>query len=263
VLAISKLKLKLKTSVQGVLSLLGHARLCASTGRTSPLSKQRSNPGILFCICQIVSQRTTKSEIAAAYNEWAETYDTDENRTRDLAAQVLRQANLSFAGRKVIEAGCATGRNTDWLASSAAGAAGIVALDFSEEMLTRARNRVRDPRVRFVQHDVRSNWPIPDASADVVIAMLVLEHVELLEPFFVEASRTLNIDGQLFICELHPTRQLMGKQTRFTNARTGEQTLVPAFLQQTDDYRGAEDAGGITRRRQQEEFSSALPVVLR
>lgn len=176
------------------------------------------------------------SEIAAAYNEWAETYDTDLNRTRDLAAEVLRQVDLDLAGRNVIEVGCGTGLNTEWLAGPAAGSTDIVALDFSEEMLARARLRVRDPRVQFIQHDVRARWPLADASADVVIAMLILEHLEHLEPVFAEAARTLRPNGELFLCELHPTRQLMGKQARFTSAKTGEHTLVPAFLHNVSDY---------------------------
>ena len=183
-----------------------------------------------------MTQSSTKSEIAAAYNDWAETYDTDPNRTRDLAAQVLRQVNLNFVDRNVIEAGCGTGRNTEWLAQPTAGAAGIVALDFSEEMLARARERVRDPRVRFIQHDVRDKWPLTDAAADLVIAMLVLEHVQLLEPFFAEAARALNVGGELFICELHPMRQLLGGQAQFTRTQTGERQLVPAFLHNTSDY---------------------------
>lgn len=182
-----------------------------------------------------MTQPSTKSEIAA-YNDWAETYDTDPNRTRDLAAQVLRQVNLNFVDRNVIEAGCGTGRNTEWLAKPAAGAAGIVALDFSKEMLTRARDRVSDPRVRFVQHDVRARWPIVDAAADLVIAMLILEHVEMVEPVFAEAARALTAGGELFICELHPMRQLFGGQAQFNNSRTGEHHRVPAFRHDVSDY---------------------------
>src|SRR5882724_9229221 len=113
-----------------------------------------------------MTQPTPKSEIAAAYNDWDETYDTDPNRTRELAAAVLREIGLKLAGSNVIEVGCGTGRNTEWLARPAVGAAKIVALDFSERMLARARDRVSDPRVRFVQHDIRNTWPVPDASAD-------------------------------------------------------------------------------------------------
>lgn len=180
-----------------------------------------------------MTEPVKKAEVAAAYNEWAETYDTDQNRTRDLAAEVLRKAGLSVTGRKVIEVGCGTGRNTVWLVERAAE---IVGLDFSEEMLARARTRVGDSPVRFVQHDVRTTWPLPDASADVVIAMLVLEHVEQLEPVFAEAARTLVAGGELFVCELHPRRQLLGGQAQFTNKQTGERQLVSAFLHSTEDY---------------------------
>jgi ubiquinone/menaquinone biosynthesis C-methylase UbiE len=191
-----------------------------------------------------MTQSQAKSEVVDAYNNWAETYDTDPNLTRDLAAQALKQADLNFAGRRIIEVGCGTGRNTEWLARSAAGAKHIIALDFAREMLSRASARMQDPRVRFLQHDVRAQWPLADASADVIVVMLILEHIEQLGPMFVEAARTLNVNGQLFICELHPARQLLGKQARFIHPRTGEQTLVPAFLHQTDDYLKAAAAAG-------------------
>jgi len=183
-----------------------------------------------------MTQPSAKSEIAAAYNEWAETYDTVENPTRDLAAHVLRQVDLNLAGREIIEAGCGTGRNTEWLASPDAGVAGIVALDFSEEMLARARGRVRDPRVRFIQHDVHASWPVADRSADLVIAMLILEHVEMVEPVFAEAARALGPHGELFMCELHPMRQLLGGQAQFTNSKSNELQRVPAFLHDVSDY---------------------------
>lgn len=179
-----------------------------------------------------MTQPDNKSEIAAAYNDWAETYDTDQNRTRDLAAETLRQANLNLDGRKVIEVGCGTGRNTVWLAERAAD---IVALDFSEAMLDRARARVKDP-LRFVQHDVRATWPLADSSADVVIAMLILEHVEHVEAVFREAARVLPSGGQFFLCELHPMRQLAGGRAQFSNAKTGERKLITAFLHDVSDY---------------------------
>lgn len=176
---------------------------------------------------------SNQSEIAAAYNDWAETYDVVQNQTRDLAAKVLRQINLDLNDRKVVEVGCGTGRNTTWLSDRTSQ---IVGLDFSEEMLARARSRVDNPRVRFVQHDVRTTWPLADASAEVVIAMLILEHVENLAPVFAEAARVLNTGGQFFLCELHPMRQLTGGQAQFSNSRTGERQLVDAFLHDVSDY---------------------------
>ena len=75
----------------------------------------------------IMTSPSDKTEIAAAYDRWAETYDTDLNRTRELAAAVLRQSNLKLAGRNVIEIGCGTGHNTEWLAERASS---VLAMDF-------------------------------------------------------------------------------------------------------------------------------------
>lgn len=173
------------------------------------------------------------SEIATAYNDWAETYDSQTNRTRDLAAAALRQMNLKLDGLKVVEVGCGTGRNTAWLANRAAE---LVGLDFSEAMLAIARARVNNAHVRFVQHDVRTIWPLEDDSADLVVAMLILEHVEDLEAVFSEAGRVLRSGGQFLLCELHPMRQLAGGQAQFSNSRTGEHQSIAAFLHDVSDY---------------------------
>jgi 2-polyprenyl-3-methyl-5-hydroxy-6-metoxy-1,4-benzoquinol methylase len=39
-----------------------------------------------------------------------------------------------------------------------------------------------------MQHDIRSAWPVGDASADLVIAMLVLEHIEQIQPVFTKLA---------------------------------------------------------------------------
>jgi hypothetical protein len=47
-----------------------------------------------------------------AYSEWAKIYDSNENRTRDLDALVLRTTELPLDGAAVIELGAGTGKNT-------------------------------------------------------------------------------------------------------------------------------------------------------
>lgn len=174
-----------------------------------------------------------KPAVASAYDSWAETYDSDPNKTRELAAVLLRQRCLELAGRDVIEIGCGTGHNTQWLAEQAGS---VVALDFSERMLRKGKARVHSHRVRFVQHDIRLAWPLADASADLVVAMLVLEHIEHVELIFDEAARTLRIGGELFLCELHPMRQMSGRQAEFTDTETRERVRVPAFLHDISEY---------------------------
>jgi len=193
-----------------------------------------------------MSRPPNQTKIAAAYDRWAETYDSDPNRTRELAGEVLRQMTLPIAERDLVEIGCGTGLNTEWLATQAAS---ITALDFSEEMLRRAARRVQDPKARFIQHDVRSRWPLADDATDVIVAMLILEHVEHLQPVFAEAARVLRPNGKLFVCELHPMRQLMGGQAQFSNPKTGERELVAAFIHNVSDFVNAGLAAGFEVRR--------------
>jgi ubiquinone/menaquinone biosynthesis C-methylase UbiE len=176
----------------------------------------------------------------------------------------LRKVNLSIAERAIVEIGCGTGRNTEWLATQAAS---ITALDFSQEMMGRAQARASDSHVRFIKHDVSTAWPLANASANLIIAILILEHVEHLETVFAEASRVLRSRGELFICELHPMRQLMGGQAQFSNTQTGERELVPAFLHNVSDFvNGGLSAGFDLRRldewRDADSASDSIPRLL-
>jgi ubiquinone/menaquinone biosynthesis C-methylase UbiE len=188
---------------------------------------------------------TIADGVAAAYDRWAVQYDDDRNATRDLDAEVLRHAPLRIAGRDLLELGCGTGKNTVWLAESARQ---VCALDLSEGMLAAARRRVRAPHVQFVQHDIRQRWPLEPASADVIVGNLVLEHVHDLTLPYAEAARVLRPGGQLFLCELHPVRQLYGGQAHFVDAATGETVHVPAFTHTTGEYVNGGIGAGLALR---------------
>lgn len=189
-----------------------------------------------------MSELPGRSDVGAAYDLWAASYDTDENRTRELADAVLRESALELAGRDVVEIGCGTGRNTAWLAERAAS---VVGLDLSAGMLERARARIAAPAVRFLRHDIRSVWPLADRAADLVVAMLVLEHVETLEPVFGEARRVLRQGGELYLCELHPVRQMLGRQAGFTHPESGERERIVAYLHDVADYVNGGLAAGL------------------
>src|SRR5688572_21426911 len=182
--------------------------------------------------------------VAASYDRWAPGYDVADNATRDRAALALRAAAIELRGRRVLEAGCGTGGNTTWLAESAAS---VIGLDLSEGMLAVARARLGTaPHVRLLQHDVVQPWPLLDASIDVVVVTLVLEHVELLEPFFEQAARVLVDAGQLHVCELHPARQMLGKRARFSAAPGGPVEHIHAFPHDVSDYVRAALAAGFS-----------------
>lgn len=174
------------------------------------------------------------AEVSTAYDRWSAQYDNDRNLTRDLDAHVLRQMpNLVLTGMRVLEFGCGTGKNTEYLAQHARE---LVAMDFSGGMLEVAQRRVPHAHVRFVQHDVRTPWPIDDNTIDVVVGNLVLEHVEDLSVVYAQAARILRDGGQLYLCELHPYRQWRGGQAHFTEQATGETIQISAHMHSVGDY---------------------------
>jgi ubiquinone/menaquinone biosynthesis C-methylase UbiE len=172
-------------------------------------------------------------EVAAAYDQWSQTYEAVENATRDLAAKVLRQYPLNLRDRDVLEVGCGTGLNTGYLASHAKE---LIAFDFSTGMLEQARAKTTAGNVRFAQCDIQLEWPLDKESVDLVVCILVLEHIANLDHVFQEAARVLRPGGEFFVCELHPFRQHQGCQARFTDVNSGDLVLVQAFLHDVSDY---------------------------
>ena len=148
----------------------------------------------------------------SAYNNWASQYDTNENKTRDLEAKALREilSNVNF--KSCLEIGCGTGKNTEWLLKRADE---ITAVDLSEEMLSKAKEKIPSEKVDFLIADINSEWNFTDKSFDLVSFSLVLEHIEHLEPIFREVSRKLNQGGYVYIGELHPFKQYTGSKARF------------------------------------------------
>ena len=173
-------------------------------------------------------------EVQQAYNDWAATYDSDRNLTRDLDQQVTLNALESLRFDSVLEIGCGTGKNTALLASIART---VHAIDSSEAMLAKAKEKSTFNNVRFTVADINQTWPCEDRSADLITCNLVLEHISNLPFVFAEAARVLNTGGQLFISELHPFRQYLGTQARFE--RGPETMTIEAFVHHVTDFTDA------------------------
>ncbi|WP_210545319.1 bifunctional 2-polyprenyl-6-hydroxyphenol methylase/3-demethylubiquinol 3-O-methyltransferase UbiG [Rhodoferax sp. PAMC 29310] len=179
--------------------------------------------------------------ISRAYSAWAANYDADPNLTRDLDEEVTRRLLGDDRIPVVVEAGCGTGKNTEYFSRIADE---VHALDFSEGMLAVARSRVTSPNVLFQQADLTSDWPCPAKIAHLVSFNLVLEHVELLTPVLRQATDTLVPGGRLFISELHPFKQYQSRQARFLEA-TGQEVKGQAYTHHISDFLKAAEACGL------------------
>ena len=183
----------------------------------------------------------TEMSIQKAYNEWSQTYDTDRNLTRDLDQEVMRETLKDLRFKSILEIGCGTGKNTTFLVQIGAH---VHALDFSEGMIEKAREKVKAGSVRFAVADLTQKWPCDDKSYDLIVCNLVLEHIEDLSFIFSEASRVLAAGGRFFINELHPFRQYDGKKAVF---QAGEGvTEIPAFVHHLSDFLNAGSKNGFT-----------------
>lgn len=173
----------------------------------------------------------TTSPVQTAYTEWAATYDTDRNLTRDLDQQVTRTVLAGRRYRTILEIGCGTGKNTRLFAQIGER---VHAIDFSAGMLAQARAKGFGPEVTFAQADLTHPWPCADRSVDLIVCNLVLEHIADLSFVFAEAARTVVPEGHLFVCELHPVKQYLGSKAAFQ--RDQARIEPPAFMHHLSDF---------------------------
>ncbi|GGH71809.1 ubiquinone/menaquinone biosynthesis C-methylase UbiE [Filimonas zeae] len=180
--------------------------------------------------------------IQQAYNSWAVQYDTNDNKTRDLEAGVLREVLSGIPFSTCLEIGCGTGKNTVWLAEKTNGC--VTAVDFSEAMLAKAREKVTSFGVSFYQADILEPWTFRERLYELVTFSLVLEHIEQLQPVLKKASESLHPGGHVYIGELHPFKQYAGSKARFDTAE-GRQ-VVQCYTHHISDFTKAAQACGLS-----------------
>ncbi|RNI22013.1 class I SAM-dependent DNA methyltransferase [Rufibacter latericius] len=166
-----------------------------------------------------------------AYNTWAQQYDTNQNRTRDLEAQALRTVLASLSFGRCLEIGCGTGKNTSFLAQKAQE---VTAVDLSEEMLAKAKEKITAPHVQFTQADITKDWTFGNGLYDLVTFSLVLEHIQQLDHIFEQASQSLLPGGHVYLGELHPFKQYTGTKARF-DTEAGRQE-VECFVHPVSEF---------------------------
>ncbi|MBK9928019.1 MAG: methyltransferase domain-containing protein [Anaerolineales bacterium] len=179
--------------------------------------------------------------IQDAYNKWSDIYDTNMNLTRDLDSNVTRGLLANRRFDSILELGCGTGKNTLFFAEVGIH---VHALDFSQGMIEKAKEKVKAGNVRFETADLTKRWPCEDVAYDLISCNLVLEHIEALPHIFHEATRVLKPNGMFLLNELHPFKQYSGSKARFEQA--GGTVEVEAFVHHISDFTNAAEVSGLT-----------------
>jgi ubiquinone/menaquinone biosynthesis C-methylase UbiE len=175
--------------------------------------------------------RREKVSVDEGYAHWASHYDSYPNALIAVEEPLVRRLLGDVRGKKVLDVACGTGRHSVRLAEEGAY---VTALDRSEEMLAVAR--AKTDRVRWLRGDL-DRLPFDDASFDVVVCALVLEHVEHIDPVIAEAARVLLAGGRYVVSVFHPAFLWKGVVPHFVSAENAElEYEMPAHVHLPSEY---------------------------
>ncbi|MFA6992185.1 MAG: class I SAM-dependent methyltransferase, partial [Candidatus Gracilibacteria bacterium] len=126
------------------------------------------------------------------YNLYAPYYDKTLNFLDTFEQDELLKMLMKTRGKKVLDAGCGTGRLVPILSKLGRNVTGI---DISAKMIDIAKKKF--PKQKFAVGNIEK-MTFKDSSFNIVIASFVIVHLKMLPKFFAEVHRILK-DGGVFI----------------------------------------------------------------
>ena len=199
------------------------------------------------------------NKIINDYNNWAYQYDNNFNPIRDLDKIITKKSLVNLNFSYVLELGCGTGKNTEWLITRANK---LVGLDFSKNMLDIARKKITSQKATFINADLNKEWAISDNSFDLATINLTLEHIKILDHIFSSLFMKLTRGGKCFVSEIHPKKQLTGSKARFEI--NGTKIVLDVFQHSEEDYiRSAKKAGfNLLAKRDWYDNENDIPILI-
>ncbi|MCE7985877.1 MAG: class I SAM-dependent methyltransferase [Caldilinea sp. CFX5] len=119
-------------------------------------------------------------------------------------------------GRKVVDLGCGFGWFCRWAREQ--GAASVLGLDVSENMLLRARATTQDATITYERTDLE-RLQLPAATFDLAYSSLALHYIQDLAGVFATVHQALVPGGYLVFSIEHPIYMAPSDPTWITNAQ--------------------------------------------
>jgi ubiquinone/menaquinone biosynthesis C-methylase UbiE len=181
-------------------------------------------------------------DVAHGYARWSSTYDGPGNPLISAEQPVVWALIDESPPGLALDAACGTGRHTRRLLQRGHE---VIGVDATHEMLARARDAV--PNADF-RHGDLNDLPLEDASADLVVCALALEHVEELARPVMELARVARPGGRVIISDVHPVLRALGGAAFFRGS-DGSSAYVRGHPHSHADYLDAFAAAGLALRR--------------
>lgn len=122
-----------------------------------------------------------------------------------LAGRLIRPGAFDVRGaRRILDAACGNGRYSRFLLKNADSDAVVIAFDYSQNMVRRARSRVGAERVRHSAADL-TRLPYADGVFDAAVCGWVIEHLPDPRPGLRELARVLKPGGKLLLLATEDT----------------------------------------------------------
>ncbi len=171
------------------------------------------------------------------YAKWAESYDSYPNGLIKIEEPRVRGFLGEVAGKRVLDAGCGTGRHTQWLVERGARVTGV---DPSPEMLAHAK--VKCPGAELLLGTF-APLPATDRAFDLALNALVLEHLPEVAGPIAELARVVVPGGAIVVSVFHPFFVLRGIPAHFKHVDAVEYEM-PSHVHLVSDYvRAVKQAG--------------------
>jgi SAM-dependent methyltransferase len=173
------------------------------------------------------------------YRLWAPDYDRI--LSGNLENPILARSAIDWRGKAILDLGCGTGRTAAWIKAAASDAV-IDGVDFSPEMLAQARAKgiYRD----IAQADLLRGASAPRRDYDLVVCVLVANHLDEIASLHRIAASALKPGGEFLLIEYHPFMVLARREIDLKRA-DGQRVFIRNRKHMLSDFVNAGLAAGL------------------